>query len=224
MDAAAHLLLLSQVGDIHEKHRLSADLQKGKIMDRDYRAVAASYNFPVDRVRGDDLSKFRIEGARFRSSWYFLGFTVISVAGYGWTLAYRLVNKHLLAARYTAGANVWSKNFAVPLVLQFFIGASITCLFNMCGTLLTDLNPHNPALAQASSNIVRCALSAAGLAALQAMLDHMGPGWTFTVFAGLCVLIAPMILVEVKYGFGWRSEGTQDVELQANADSELQQS
>ncbi|CAL8584132.1 hypothetical protein XPA_009737 [Xanthoria parietina] len=112
-----------------------ASLVSGKIMDRDYRAVAKMYNFPVDRVKGDDLSKFRIERARPRSSWYFLGITIVCVAGYGWALSYQV-------------------NIAVVLVLQFFIGAAITCLFNMCGTLLTDLNPHNPALAQASSNIV----------------------------------------------------------------------
>lgn len=116
-----------------------------------------------------------------------------------------------------------SKNIAVPLILQFFIGASITCLFNMCGTLLTDLNPQNPALAQASSNILRCALSAAGLAALQAMIDHMGPGWTFTVFASLCLLIGPMILAEVRWGFGWRSGGARHIELQARPEVETQQ-
>ena len=109
-------------------------------------------------------------------------------------------------------ANIWNENIAVPLVLQFFIGASITCLFNMCGTLLTDLNPRNPALVQASSNIVRCALSASGLAAVEGMISHMGPGWTFTIFSGLCLLTAPMILAEVRWGFGWRSGRQLDVE------------
>ncbi|KAL9576057.1 MAG: hypothetical protein Q9212_007422 [Teloschistes hypoglaucus] len=172
----------------------------GKIMDRDYHSVARRYDFPVDRVKGDDLSKFRIERARFRSSWYFLASTVLSVTGYGWALAYKV-------------------NIAVPLLLQFFIGASITCLFNMCGTLLTDLNPQNPALAQAASNIVRCALSAAGLAALQQMIEDIGPGWTFTVFAGLCLLIAPMILAEVCWGFAWRSGDTDDLELQGRPET-----
>ncbi|KAL8724480.1 MAG: hypothetical protein Q9181_006805 [Wetmoreana brouardii] len=146
-------------------------------MDRDYRAIAKLYDFPIDRVRGDDLSKFHVERARFRSSWYFLACTILSVIGYGWALAYKA-------------------NIAIPLILQFFIGASITCLFNMCGTLLTDLNPQNPALAQASSNIVRCALSAAGLTALQEMIDHVGPGWTFTIFGAMCLLTAPMIGAE----------------------------
>ena len=60
-------------------------------MDRDYRAVAKMYDFPVDCVKGDDLSKFRIERARLRSSWYFLGITFVSVAGYDWALSYQVV-------------------------------------------------------------------------------------------------------------------------------------
>ncbi|KAI4181771.1 MAG: hypothetical protein L6R41_006420, partial [Letrouitia leprolyta] len=58
-------------------------------MDRDYRLIAERYNFPIDRVKGDDLSKFHIEQARFRSSWYFLGLAVLSILGYGWTLTYK---------------------------------------------------------------------------------------------------------------------------------------
>lgn len=189
---------------------------EGKIMDRDYRTIAKYYDFAVDRIKGDDLSKFNIERARFRSSWYFLASTTMSVAGYGWALAYKVVCT-LIYRSQDDGTNMQAiKNIAVPLILQFFIGASITCLFNMCGTLLTDLNPRNPALTQASSNIVRCALSAAGLAALQEMINHMGPGWTFTIFAGLCLLTAPMILAEVSWGFAWRSTGQRDVELQRN--------
>lgn len=74
----------------------------------------------------------------------------------------------------------------------------------MCGTLLTDIHPQNPATAQASSNIVRCALSASGLAALQELIAHIGPGWTFTVFAALCLATIPMIVAEIRWGLQWR--------------------
>ena len=63
-------------------------------MDRDYRTVARAHNFPVDRVKGDDLTNFHIERARLRSSWYFLALTVVSVGGYGWTLAYETASNH----------------------------------------------------------------------------------------------------------------------------------
>ena len=71
--------------------RTVVNLLKGKIMDRDYSLTAKLYRFPVDRVKGDDLSRFHIERARFRSSWYFLVITVISVTGYGWALNQKLV-------------------------------------------------------------------------------------------------------------------------------------
>ena len=48
------------------------------------------------------------------------------------------------------------------------------------------------------------------------MINRIGPGWTFTVFAGLCLLIAPMVVAEVRWGFAWRSKGLQDIELQAH--------
>lgn len=39
----------------------------GKVMNRDYRVVAAQHGITVDKARGDDLTKFPIEKARFRS-------------------------------------------------------------------------------------------------------------------------------------------------------------
>lgn len=84
----------------------------------------------------------------------------------------------------------------------------------MCGTLLTDTHPGNPATAQASSNIVRCAFSAAGLAALQELIAHIGPGWTFTVFASVCLATIPMIVAEMRWGLQWRQERNTAKEAQ----------
>ena len=87
----------------------------------------------------------------------------------------------------------------------------------MCGALLTDVHPENPATAQASSNIVRCALSAAGLAALQELITRIGPGWTFTVFAAMCLVTIPMIMAEVRWGFQWRQERTKTMKSRIKA-------
>jgi hypothetical protein len=51
---------------------------------------------------------------------------------------------------------------------------------------MTDLHPLVPSTAQASMNIARCSLAAVGLAALQIMIDHLGAGWCFTIFAAFC--------------------------------------
>ncbi|KAJ5185118.1 Major facilitator superfamily domain general substrate transporter [Penicillium cf. griseofulvum] len=73
-----------------------------------------------------------------------------------------------------------------------------------CGTLLTDLNPKSPAAAQAANNIVRCSLAGAGLAFLQSCLDATGPGWTFTLFGGLCMACLGLAWLEWEYGKRWR--------------------
>ncbi|KAI9873713.1 MAG: hypothetical protein M1830_010695 [Pleopsidium flavum] len=74
----------------------------------------------------------------------------------------------------------------------------------ICGTLLSDLHPLCPATAQASLNIVRCSLAAGGLAALESIIDHLGVGWCFTLFAAICATAIPILLAERQWGMNWR--------------------
>lgn len=74
----------------------------------------------------------------------------------------------------------------------------------MCGTLLVDLHPQRPSSSQACLNIIRCSLSAAGLAALQPVIDAVGIGWCYTAFAGICTLAIPLCIAEQRYGREWR--------------------
>jgi hypothetical protein len=57
----------------------------------------------------------------------------------------------------------------------------------------------------ASSNLVRCILSAAGLAVLQVIIDHIGIGWCFTFFAAIAATATPLLLAERKWGMTWRA-------------------
>ncbi|OAP54851.1 hypothetical protein AYL99_11299 [Fonsecaea erecta] len=95
---------------------------------------------------------------------YLLPLSILTLLAYGWVLQYHL-------------------HPSVPLVLQFFTGGAMTVVFNACGTLLVDLHPTRPLTAQAALNLLRCALAAAGLAALQPLIDAIGPGWCYTVIA-----------------------------------------
>ena len=74
----------------------------------------------------------------------------------------------------------------------------------ICGTLLVDLHPKSPASAQAALNIVRCSLSAGGLAMLQIIIDSVGVGWCFTILACLCFGMLLPVWVVHKYGAAWR--------------------
>lgn len=75
----------------------------------------------------------------------------------------------------------------------------------MNNTLLIDINHTRPATAQASSNIIRCALAATAVAILEEMFKGMGIGWTFTL---LGLLIGGgsggLYWAERKWGWGWR--------------------
>lgn len=140
----------------------------GRILDRDYHIVARQQNMPSDRksINANDLIEYPIEKARLRSAFLLLAISPLSTIGYGWALQSRT-------------------HIAVPLIIQFFSGSSQVAIFTVVGTLLTDLNPERSAVVQASYNLVRCGLSAGGIAALQAGINGIGVGWMFTVYGVL---------------------------------------
>ena len=53
-------------------------------MDRDYRITAKTQGF--EGTAKDNLAKFPIEKARFRSVWYMVVLSAIAICGYGWSL------------------------------------------------------------------------------------------------------------------------------------------
>ncbi|EXJ69376.1 uncharacterized protein A1O5_07412 [Cladophialophora psammophila CBS 110553] len=108
-------------------------------------------------------------------------YSIFALLAYGWVLEYHV-------------------HPSIPLVLQFFIGGAMTIVFNACGTLHVDLHSTRPSTAQAALNLLRCALAAGELAALQPLIDAIGPGWCYTVIAlvtggvaGVCVFIRRLV-------------------------------
>ncbi|KAL8833152.1 MAG: hypothetical protein Q9170_004454 [Blastenia crenularia] len=78
-------------------------------------------------------------------------------------------------------------------------------------TLIVDLHPDCPATASAAVSITRCSAAAIAVSILQFLLDALGPGWTFTIFGGLCVSTGPMLWAEYQWGMQWRTERTERV-------------
>jgi hypothetical protein len=81
-------------------------------MNWQYRIVARAANFTIDKVKGDDLLAFPIEKARLQAVYIYIAIMSVTTVGYGWTLDQKA-------------------HYAVALVLQFFIGATITAIFNV---------------------------------------------------------------------------------------------
>lgn len=87
----------------------------------------------------------------------------------------------------------------------------------MCGTLLTDLNIHQSATAQAASNLVRCLSAGTAIAALQPLVDAAGPAWCFAIYAIIVLLEVPLVWLLRTRGVRWRNT-QQAAQLASNGD------
>ncbi|KAK6075020.1 hypothetical protein SCUP515_06071 [Seiridium cupressi] len=132
---------------------------------------------------------FPIEEARLLSALWLVALAAVSITGYGWSIQYHA-------------------HVSIPLILQALTGFSTTGMFVALGTLLTDLNPDRSSTAAASANIIRCALAAGTLAALQVIIDKVGPGWCFTMFGLLTGVCGPLLVLEIRKGKAWRKRRT----------------
>ena len=146
----------------------------GKLIDRDFRIVARCHGFSASKS-SQSPQNFPFEKARLRSVFPLLVLSTIATTGYGWALQTKA-------------------HIAVPLVMQFVTGSSQVSIFVICGSLITDLNPGRVATAQASYNLVRCALGGAGIGLLQAVIDGVRVGWCFTIYAVLGSLSVPLFM------------------------------
>ncbi|PGH13283.1 hypothetical protein AJ80_06393 [Polytolypa hystricis UAMH7299] len=161
----------------------------GKLLDKDYRYVSKKLGCEINFRAEDGPSSFPIEKTRFRSIWALIFISTGATLGYGWSIQQKT---HL----------------AVPLTMQFLSGLTITSIFTICGTLLTDLNPHQSSTAQASYNLVRCVGAGAGVAALDAIANAVGLGWCFTIYAGFCILAVPISWILQTRGVQWRNKAS----------------
>jgi hypothetical protein len=158
----------------------------GKLMDYNYRTIARSIGWTINKVSGDDLLKFPIERARTRYSYIMLITSTVTMIGYGWSIQRRA-------------------HPAIPLILQFLQGFWGTYGYTTFSTLLVDSFPQSPSTAAAATSITRCAMAATGVAVLQPLLDVAGRGWYFTVLGLWSGVLSALAVALLKWkGLGWR--------------------
>ncbi|TLD30943.1 hypothetical protein PspLS_01947 [Pyricularia sp. CBS 133598] len=167
----------------------AASFITGKLLDWNITRASTKYGHGDKYRKGDDISDFPIENVRLQGMYTLIGLSAASTAAYGVALMQRT-------------------HIAVPMAMQFISGAATSGIFTLCGTLLTDLNPHASATVQASYNLVRCIGAGAAIAVQQVLSDAIGIGWCFGIFALIMLCTAPLALLLHKYGLGWRT--TQD--------------
>ena len=163
----------------------------GYLMDHDYRFIESQYrtskNIPEDtKLNKKDLVDFPIEKSRLRNIWWIVSIFIVATAGYGFSLNLNLI--------------------ALPLVLQFFIAYTATAVFSLNSALVIDLYPGASASATAVNNLMRCSVGAVGVSVVQIVINGVGAGVAFLVFAVVTAGASPLLVVEWFYGEGWRLE------------------
>ncbi|KAG2218881.1 hypothetical protein INT45_003948 [Circinella minor] len=160
----------------------------GWLINRDFRTIAGKEGIAPDEVKksGKLALNYPIHRARLHSAWVLMTFGIGVTIVYGWTL-YKEV--HL----------------AVPVILQFLAGVSMTPIFNSIMTLSTDLFPGRGATITASANLVRCIFGAIATSTIEPGINGVGIGWIFTILGLILAITIGLVPVLIKYGPQWRT-------------------
>jgi hypothetical protein len=58
-------------------------------------------------------------------------------------------------------------------------------------------------------------MGAGMVSVINPMLDALGKGWTYTLLGGICILVSPLLFVEIRCAPEWRERRRQKVRRQA---------
>lgn len=169
---------------------MSGSYTTGYLMDLNHKRTEREYctkhKLPQhSRITAKTHPGFPIKYARMRNTWWITVLFIICTAVYGVSL-----RTHL----------------AVPVILQYVTAYCATAIFTINSALVIDLYPGASASATAANNLIRCLVGAAGVAAVQPLIDALTPEWTFLLLAGVTLGMVPLLIVEMKCGSGWRLE------------------
>ncbi|KAJ5819436.1 hypothetical protein N7474_005027, partial [Penicillium riverlandense] len=172
---------------------MSGSYSVGYLMDYNHKVTEREYclrnNLPLEtRITSKTHPDFPIEYARMRNTWWITAIFIVCTALYGFSL---------------------QTNLAVPVILQYIIAYCATAIFTINSALVIDLYPGASASATAVNNLMRCEVGAAGVAAVQPIIDTITAEWTFILLAGITLVMVPLLMVEMRCGAGWRMERTE---------------
>jgi MFS family permease len=152
-------------------------LLTGKLLDVDYRRIKKRYTGSPEY--------FPLERARLRTVWLWAALQCASSLIFGWTLDRRL-------------------HISAPIICTFFLGWAATSIQGVITTYLVDVFSSRGASATAALNLARCLLGAGGTAAVLPLSNAIAVGWTFTMLTGIMAISTSLIVVQMRYGPGWR--------------------
>ena len=132
-------------------------------------------NLPKEEVKPFNIYKTRLHVCLIPS--------LISCASYvvfGWCIQYKV-------------------NIAPALVFSFIFSFCAVTVMSAVMTLLVDLFPNQSSAGISCVNLMRCLLGAAGVGALQSMVDAMGEGGCYTLMAGFSLIGTIILYFIVEY-------------------------
>ncbi|KAE8451540.1 hypothetical protein EG329_003613 [Mollisiaceae sp. DMI_Dod_QoI] len=181
---------------------VSGSILMGKIMDWDYKKVEEVYKaqngIPEStKLNKKELLDFPLEKARLPQMWWIILLFIVSTALYGFSLNLNQI--------------------AIPLILQFLIAFTATATFTVNSAYIVDLYPGMSASATAVNNLVRCSVGAFGVAIVQVVIDAIGAGPSFALFAGITLVMSPMLMLSSYFGQKWRGERREKARVREEA-------
>lgn len=159
----------------------------GWLVDWNFKRIARQLGQPPIRNGKQDLRAFPIERARLQIAIPTAILAAMSIAVYGWVIAFE---RPMLEA----------------LVVLGLIGYFVTASYNVMNVLIVDLNYGTPATATAANNLVRCLLGAGSTAGVSPLLDVMGRKWSFCAVGAIWVAFLPLSWLVYVFGAGWREK------------------
>ena len=148
---------------------LSGSILGGRVLDLIYKRARLKYDAENIENKHDQKSQFDIVSTRLKI--YYVG-TFTSVCFnlvFGWCVEYRVNLAPILISTY---------------ICSFFSTSNIAAVT----VLLVDMFPSLSSALASCMNLMRCLLSAVGVAALQSMTDKMGEGGCYTLMSGFILL------------------------------------
>ncbi|KAI1205466.1 MFS general substrate transporter [Annulohypoxylon truncatum] len=159
----------------------------GKGMNWNYRRHARKLGLEVDRDRQMDLSEFPIERARIEVAVPPLVLSMVIITAWGWALENEV-------------------SIAIICVLVFLLGLGLVSTTSVFSALIADVRPGKTGAASAANNIIKFLLGAAMAAAIDPLIQAVGPGKAYSIIAVLYVAFSPCLYFVVKRGMRWRRE------------------
>ncbi|KAH9905021.1 multidrug resistance protein [Xylariomycetidae sp. FL2044] len=99
------------------------------------------------------------------------------------------------------------QHLAGILIIQFLIGLALQFNFSSFNTLLVDINQKSPSSANASTSVVRCAISALIVAYIENMFQSLGFGLSFTIIGALCGVKQLPLECQFSFDHGISADG-----------------